>query len=168
MPSMFGILISVMMTSYRAPSILFFASCPACTVSTRCPSRRREISSISQIERSSSQTRMLATRTSGGSQRGLRRDHGVAGLFFRASLSGVHAMQSQYHRCSLSRLRTCPHLAFVRLHNLVHNREPQPGTTFEVGLKRLEDLLKLLWSHPRTRIGECDLPFLTDRLHSRT
>src|SRR6266436_5487534 len=59
MPSVWGILISVTTTSYRALSSFFFAASPEFTVSTLWPSRRRAISSISQMERSSSQTRML-------------------------------------------------------------------------------------------------------------
>src|SRR5437867_12241968 len=59
MPLVFGILISVTITSKMALSSFFFASSPELTVSPLCPSRRKEISSIWQIERSSSQTRML-------------------------------------------------------------------------------------------------------------
>src|SRR5438034_10254275 len=59
MPLVFGILISVTITSKIALSSFFFASSPELTVSTLCPSRRKAISSIWQIERSSSQTRRL-------------------------------------------------------------------------------------------------------------
>src|SRR5207244_11257035 len=59
MSLVFGILISVTITSKMALSSFFFASSPELTVSTLCPSRRKAISSIWQIERSSSQTRML-------------------------------------------------------------------------------------------------------------
>src|SRR5437660_1134604 len=60
MPSECGILISLMMTSYSAESSFLIAASPEVTVSTRCPSLRSVISSISQMERTSSQTRMLA------------------------------------------------------------------------------------------------------------
>src|SRR5512146_1702008 len=59
MPLVRGILMSVTMTSNSAVSILRLASSPETTVSTLCPSLRRAMSSTSQIERSSSHTRML-------------------------------------------------------------------------------------------------------------
>src|ERR1700690_4103130 len=63
MPSVCGILMSVTITSKRALSSFFLAASPELTVSTLWPSRRRAMSNISQIERSSSQTRMLPMRS---------------------------------------------------------------------------------------------------------
>src|SRR6266567_9400578 len=174
MPSIFGILMSVMMTSYSAPSILFFAVCPACTVSTRCPSRRREMSSISQMERSSSQTRILATQASSGSgrsRRRLRRDqfpglvcHDGSVVIRRDGPLGIEAAQPQ-HKCgALPRIGSRPNLAFMRLHNLVDDRQPKPGAAFEVGLEGLEDLLDLLRRHARSGVDERNLPVVAQRL----
>src|ERR1700680_257210 len=110
----------------------------------RCPSRRREMSSISQMERSSSQTRMLATASPSGSGQ-------HASLLARVSggdrQAGIEAVQSQYERGSLPRLRACPNLATVRLHNLVNNRQPQAGAALEVRLEGLKDFLDLLRAH---------------------
>src|ERR1700757_1085414 len=150
MPSMFGILISVMMTSYSAPSILFLAFCPAWTVSTRCPSRRKEMSSISQMERSSSQTRMLATPTS-CRRRGCSRSYG---LILRDSSGrngdrplGIKTAQAQDESGALAWFRASPDLAFVGLHDLIHNGQTEARASFEIGLERFENLFDLLRSH---------------------
>src|SRR5215467_5748629 len=169
MPSMFGILMSVMMTSYRAPSILFLAVCPACTVSTRCPSRRKEMSSISQMERSSSQTRMLATRASSRRQRYRLRGmliRGVLGLRGDGFLKGrgavgIELAQSQNKCRSLPRLGSRPDLAFMRLHDLINNGQPKPGAALKIRLEGLENLLDLLRCHSGSGIREGDLPVLS-------
>src|ERR1051325_9161241 len=120
MPSIFGILISVMMTSYSAPSILFFAACPDCTVSTLWPSRRKEMSSISQMERSSSQTRMLAMRTSCSYSGTLLRRRSV---FAACQPLHAEAMHSK-HECGTHPWPGArPYLALMRLHDLVHDCE---------------------------------------------
>src|SRR5712692_6252763 len=62
MPLRLGILMSVTITSKSAESSFLLAASPELTVSTLYPSRRRVISSISQIERSSSQIRILGMR----------------------------------------------------------------------------------------------------------
>src|ERR1700722_13642966 len=113
------------------------------------------MSSVSQMERSSSQTKMLATATpSGGGQH--------ASLIGRVSggdrQAGVEAVQSQHERGSLPRLRPCPDLASMRLHNLVNNGQPQPGAALEVRLKGLKDFFDLLRAHARSGVGEADLP----------
>src|SRR5258708_35698002 len=68
---------SVTTTSYKAASSFFFAASPEFPVSTLCPSRRRAMSSISQIERSSSQTRMLPMDSSYCSGSNLAREGGL-------------------------------------------------------------------------------------------
>src|ERR1700756_1800944 len=169
MPSMLGILISVMMTSYSAPSILFLAFCPAWTVSTRCPSRRREISSISQMERSSSQTRMLATRTS--SRRCSRRLGDRQHVrFIACSVAGSHgvfrvqAAESQDKCRALARLRSGPYFPVVSLYDLVNDRQPQPGASFKVGLEGFEDFFDLLRRHAHSGVHERDLPVIAQGL----
>src|ERR1700688_832511 len=162
MPSMVGILISVMMTSYSAPSILCFATCPACTVSTRCPSRRKEMSSISQMDRSSSQTRMLATATSSGC--GERASLVGRVLFGGDRASCFEAVQAQYEGSSLPGLGSRPDLASMRLHNLVDDSQSEPGTALEVGLKGLEYFFNLLRTHARPGVRESNLPILSERL----
>src|SRR5271165_1739515 len=167
-PSTFGILMSVTITSKSALSILRLAASPPVTVSTLWPSRRRAISSSSQMERSSSQTRMLPTRSScccdgpgcalgcgpvwgRGGSRGCR--HGGNGFF--------HPPQTQHERSAFADFRTGPDLAVVRLHNLVHDGQTESGATFKVGLEGLEDLLRLLRIDAGAGIGEAHLPIRT-------
>src|SRR5580704_1300490 len=159
-PSTPGILMSVTITSKSALSILRLAASPEVTVSTLWPSRRRAISRSSQIERSSSQTRMLPTCGSSRCQgccsyfgsRGCRScelgfDRGRGG----GSVSGgavptvirmgirpgirpdvriLHAAQADYEARSLAELRTYPYFAFVGLHDLVDDGEAESGSAF--------------------------------------
>src|SRR5271168_3035513 len=129
-----------------------FASSPDFTVSTLWPSRRSAISSISQMERSSSQTRILPMGHLRGSSQGmgfLRDNYGTQGLAFtfvdrqRIFRSGKTA-QPQNKFTSLPGLRTGPDLAFVRLHNLIYDRQAQARATFKLRLERLKDLLDQL------------------------
>src|SRR3984957_3867446 len=124
----------------------------------RCPSRRREMSSISQMERSSSQTRILATASPPGCAQ-------CAGVVGRVSggdrQAGIEAVQSQNEGSSLRRSGPCPNLAAVRLHNLIDNRQPEAGAALEVRLKGLKDFLDLLRAHARSRVGESDLPIFS-------
>ena len=48
----------------------------------------------------------------------------------------------------------------MRLHDLVDNRQSQPGTAFEIRLERLEDFLNLLRSHSGSGVRKRDLPFV--------
>src|SRR3984957_10959382 len=172
MPSILGILMSVTITSYRAPSILFFAACPDCTVSTRWPSRRRAISSISQMERSSSQTRMLATHPSSRCDCSLMSEHG--GRSLKGSMRGRRPRQNSFLRIqtpqpqdesrALPRFRARPDLAFVGLHNLINNGQPQASAAFKIRLEGLEDFFRLLRTHSRTGVGESHLPVVAERL----
>src|SRR5580692_2104815 len=107
------------------------------------------MSSISQMERSSSQTRMLAMEASScpGCGRGgpLRHQHP---RFFRQALIsptviaggcalGIKTSQAQNERGSLPWFRSGPHLALMGLDNLVDNREAEAGAAFEIGLEGL-------------------------------
>src|ERR1700719_2196018 len=116
------------------------------------------MSSISQMERSSSQTRMLATATPSGCGQHASLVGRVSG---RDRQAGVEAMQSQHERGSLPRLRPRPDLATVRLHNLVDNRQSQTGAPLEVRLKGFKDFLDLLRAHARAGVGEADLPIFS-------
>src|SRR5579871_4371941 len=122
------------------------------------------MSIISQMDRSSSHTRMLATPTpcsrGDGRQRHARRFHGRAGVDFEVTLSG-EAMQSQNESCALSRLRAGPHFAFMRLHDLIDNGQSKTGPTFEIRLKRLKDLLGLLRRHSGAGVCESNLPIIS-------
>src|SRR3984957_7827553 len=175
MPSIVGILMSVTITSYRAPSILLFAACPDCTVSTRWPSRRKAMSSISQMERSSSQTRILALRSpsrcperrltpllSGGRRAGTR----DGGSHQRQCTIRIQCAQLEDEGGSLARFGACPNFAFMRLHDLINDGQSQAGSAFEIGLERLEDFFSLLRSHSRARVGKGDLPVIADEIES--
>src|ERR1700680_3717430 len=106
------------------------------------------MSSISQMERSSSQTKMLPMRpspprrycASGGEQRrvGLRAG---ACLWSSQSLSRREATQSKHEHAALTQLGAGPNLTFVGLDDLVDNSQTQTGTAFELRLERLEHFL---------------------------
>src|ERR1035438_10238777 len=120
------------------------------------------MSSISQMERSSSQTRMLATPTPSGCGQHASLIRHV--LIRGGGTPGIEAVQPQHERGSLPGLGSSPNLAAMRLHNLIDNRQPQPSTAFEVRLKGLEDFFDLLRTHASSSIGESDLPILSQRL----
>src|SRR6267378_3762741 len=159
-PSTPGILMSVTITSNRALSILRLANSPPVTVSTLWPSRRRAMSSSSQIERSSSQTRMLPTRSSCGCQR----SSGGCGGGGGGSASGalvmrkLHAPQPHYEARALADCRTRPHLALMRLDDLVHDGQAEAGSALKVRLEGFEDFFRLLRVDARTGVGKAHLP----------
>src|ERR1700732_1148557 len=159
-PSTPGILMSVTITSNSALSILRLANSPPVTVSTLWPSRRRAMSSSSQIERSSSQTRMLPTRSSCGCQRssgGCGGGRSASGALV-AVMRILHAPQPHHETRALADCRTRPHLAFMRLDDLVHDGQTEAGSALEVRLEGLEDLFRLLWIYARTGVGKAHLP----------
>src|ERR1035437_4969294 len=129
------------------------------------------MSSISQMERSSSQTRMLATQTSCGCGRsGPRRDRPPS--LIRDTLIGgggpfsIETAQPQDERGSLPWLGARPNLAFMRLHNLVNDSQPEPSASLEVRLEGLEDFFDLLRTHARTGVSESNLPGVPQRFES--
>src|SRR5919109_4484535 len=115
-----------------AESSLRRAASPEVTVSTRWPFLRSAISSISQIERVSSHTRILAMDATcfGGSQFAHLVRCRLRGLGLASSAGDFHCKFGAAARCGLR-----PDLAAVRLHDLVHNRESKPGTAFKARLK---------------------------------
>src|ERR1700688_4921064 len=157
-PSTPGILMSVTITSNSALSILRFAASPPVTVSTLWPSRRRAMSSSSQIERSSSQTRMLPTRSSCGCQRGSGGCRCGGGSSASGALRILHAPQPHHEAATLADRRTRPHLALMRLDDLVHDGQAEAGSAFKVRLEGLEDFFRLLRVYPRTGVGKAHLP----------
>src|ERR1700734_3113943 len=125
------------------------------------------MSSISQMERSSSQTRMLATQPpfcrGRCKWRGRRRGQGRWGkLLSRQSTDGlpfgVEPAQPQDEIGPLPWLRPRPYFAFVRLHDLVDHCEAEAGAAFKVRLEGLEKFLSLLRGHACSGIRETDLP----------
>src|SRR6266446_6745770 len=172
MPLMFGIFMSVMMTSNSALSSFLLAASPELTVSILWPSRRKAISSISQMERSSSQTRMLAMR-SPSRRRTLRfplpitRRQGLlpcAGSG-RPPCSEIQTPQPKYKGCAFAQPRTRPHFTFMRLRNLIHDRQSESGSSIEPRLERLENLFGLLRAHAVAGISEVNLPVISGGLH---
>src|SRR5579864_125476 len=125
------------------------------------------MSSISQMERSSSQTRILATHPPGrGSQRlghFQRVTLGRRDLLGRYCAFGVETAQSQHKRAALSGLRSGKDLSVMSLHDLVNNREPESGAAFKVRLEGLENLFHLLRRHAGACVGERDLPVVAER-----
>src|ERR1700694_4765873 len=151
---------SVTITSNSALSILRLAASPPVTVSTLWPSRRRAMSSSSQIERSSSQTRILPTRSSCGCQRssGGCRCRGSSASGARLGKRVFHAPQPQHEARTLADFRTRPDLALVRLDNLVHDGQAEAGSAFKVRLEGLEDFFRLLRVDAGAGIGKGHLP----------
>src|SRR5689334_21023279 len=133
MPLMFGILMSVMTTSNRADSSFLFAASPEVTVSTLYPSRRSVISSISQMERSSSQMRMLGMRAFSDQPRW---HVGFSAQILRNRRLFCGLAQLQNKSATLAGFRAHEHLSFMRLHNLIHNRQTEAGSSFELRLER--------------------------------
>src|SRR6266478_1522552 len=171
MPSVWGILISVTTTSYRALSSFFFAASPEFTVSILWPSRRRAISSISQMERSSSHTRMLPMRSTSDPGRGCdafsrrsRSWHFGNAPFLGDAFCNRHPAQPQDENAALPYLGAGPHLAFMRLDNLIHDGQTQPGAAFKLGLEGFKNLLHQLPAHAWSGVGEVDLPVVSDLL----
>src|ERR1700746_1682201 len=156
---------SVITTSYRAPSILRLAASPELTVSTLCPSRRKAMSSISQIERSSSQTRMLAMRSPSRGRCGSSVRFQTVLQNFIADTHGnryvgneAEAAQTKNKRGSFAQPRARPDLSFMGLRDLLDDRKPETGSTFKPRLERLKNFLGLLRAHAVTGIGKADLP----------
>src|SRR5689334_20875300 len=137
MPLVCGMRISLTTTSNSAASIFFFALSPDATVSTLCPSLRRAISSISQIERSSSTTSTLPT--SPPSRRDRR--HG----FILRRHGGILQRDGKLRPFSVRGRHL--HLALVRLHHLVHDRQSQASATRETRLERLKHFFHLVPAH---------------------
>src|SRR5215469_4140783 len=146
-----------------AASSFFFAASPEFTVSTLWPSRRRAMSSISQMERSSSEIRILPMDPSGGRSVRVRRSGGmklgeVAGFGAGPGPGSIDAPQPHYEDAALPRLGPRPDCAFVRLHNLVNDGQSQSRATLELRLEGFEDFFDHLRTHPGPGIGEADLP----------
>src|SRR4051794_25884446 len=101
----------------------------------RWPSLRSAISSTSQIERSSSHTRMLAMRHL--RQRGLC---AALRLLRRLCLLDLDPELGAFAGRG-------PHrdLAVVRLHDLVNDRQTQSGAALKPRLVGLKDFFDLLW-----------------------
>src|SRR5580692_4436179 len=120
------------------------------------------MSSISQIERSSSQTKMLPTRSSCCGRRRVeeRRGRLICGHYWgrRQTLTPHEATQAKHKHAPLAQLGARPDLAFVGLDDLVDDRQTKTRATFELRLKRFEYLLDELLAHSRASIGEIDLP----------
>src|SRR6476646_3490584 len=138
---------SVTITSYKAPSILRLAASPEFTVSMRWPSRRRAMSSTSQMERSSSQIRMLPMEPtpSHGRLGRTRLAFSRCGCRYceRAcgSLSRRRPPEVEREFGALPRVRADRDLASVRLHDLVHNGQAQTRSALKTRLERLKHLL---------------------------
>src|SRR6185437_10556013 len=148
-----------------------FASSPDFTVSTLWPSRRRAMSNISQMERSSSHTRMLPMRSTSPARRnrfpGLGKEFWLRSRRFgRQALYRRQAAQPEHEDAALSNSGARPHFAFMRLYDLIYDGQAQSGAAFELRLEGLEDFLHQLPAHAWTGIGEVDLPVLT-RLFQR-
>src|SRR5882724_8381039 len=158
---MVGMRKSVTITSNKAESILRLASSRLLTVSTLYPCLRKSISSTWQRERSSSQTRMLATRASylhSGTRVGACLGRIAGGdrnflLGLRESL-----LQIDDEVSTRAWLRLHRYLGVMCLQDLIHDRQTQSGATAEAGMEGLENLLHLRLRNAGAGVGEADLP----------
>src|SRR5206468_5348513 len=120
------------------------------------------MSSISQIERSSSQIRILGMSAFSDQlcRRGLvtRGRHHLQRRSLRQLGCLADLSDAKHERATLARLRTHPHFTFMRLHNLVNDGQTESGSTFELRLKRLEDLFRHLRAHTGTSVGKTEFP----------
>src|SRR5262249_19305525 len=124
------------------------------TVSTRCPSLRREISSISQMERWSSQTRMLAMR-----HLRVYRTWGRLGLRLRGP--GMEDFQHKFRAAARPGLHV--NLGAVGLHDLIDNRQAKPGAAFKMRLEGFEDLFRQVRRDARTSVTNADAQKIAHR-----
>src|SRR5947207_10848768 len=122
------------------------------------------MSSISQIERSSSQMRILGMRAlpnqlspGGFGYRLLRRER-------KCRFNGLS--HPQYERTAVFLLRSDKYFALVRLHNLVNDRQAKPGAALESRLERLEYFFHHLRIHARTSISKAELPLMLHFLNA--
>src|SRR5689334_9366538 len=122
------------------------------------------MSSISQMERSSSQMRMLGMRSLPDQPlrrvaiavRPRRVGHRLGFTLFRRLLRATAQAQ---HKCTtLPGLGPCPYLAFMRLNNLVNNRKTQTSASLKLGLERLEYLFDHLGTHAGAGVRKRELP----------
>src|SRR3984957_1931425 len=123
------------------------------------------------MERSSSQTRILATRSPFGRSscqlHGRSRSSGIADRWRAVHVPfRVTPTQPQYESGSLLWLRSCPHFAFMGLHDLVNHRQAKACAALEVGLEGFEDLFRLLRSHSCSSVRTADLPVVFQRFDS--
>src|SRR5260370_21386128 len=128
------------------------------------------MSSISQMERSSSQTRMLAMPPAF-----CRRSHQVRGnsrlQYWRCDDLGgtiagggpfcIEPPQPENESGSLPRLGAGPDLAFMRLHDLVDHRQAETGAAFKARLEGVENLFRLLQRHSCASVRKTDLPVVS-------
>src|SRR5882724_4790325 len=181
MPLALGMRISVTTTSYNADSILDLAASPEFTVSTRWPSRRSVMSRSSQMERSSSATRMLPTSTSfvgtppvrtcgcgagGYVQHDASRARGFGCLFALVQcLVGFFATQEQAEIGPAAGAGSCCDSSVMCLHNLVDNGESQTRADMILILEGLKNAQGLLLCEGIAGVGNLDFPTVLPIFH---
>src|SRR5690349_11016695 len=69
--------------------------------------------------------------------------------------------EAQYHLGARALLRTHLNICIVRLHDLVHDRQPQPRSPLELRLERLEYLLQMTMRNSDARVFERHSPSVT-------
>src|SRR5215831_2680508 len=112
------------------------------------------MSSISQIERWSSQTRMLAMQHLGF--------HHQPSVF---AFGGFGVQQFQDKLRAPARRRPRPNPGAVGLDDLIDNRQAQAGPAFKLRLKRFEDLVGNLGRNTRSGIGDAYAPVVARALY---
>src|SRR5262249_55916222 len=114
------------------------------------------MSSISQMERWSSQTRMLAMRhlRVHGSWRTLR-----VGLHLRGP--GMEDFQHKFRAAARPGLHV--NLGAVGLDDLIDNRQAKPGAAFKMRLEGFEDLFRQVRRDARTSVTNADAQKIAHR-----
>ena len=156
MPSVFGILMSVMITSNIAPSSFFLAASPPIDglnlVAVAAQGDFQHLADGALVVANEDVTHapllppLPRSRSFSGRLRGV------------SASSARRAMQTQHKLASLSQFRACPDFTVVGLHDLVHNGQAESGAAFELRLEGLENFVHDLRIYTRAGIGEADVP----------
>src|SRR5437016_3760347 len=113
-----------------------------------------EMSSISQMERWSSQTRILAMR------------YTCSHYYWRPTLLHRFGLgQFQNELSALARLRLHGDFGPMRLHDLVNQGQTQARSAFKLRLEWFKDSFQQLRRDARTCVLETELPFFTNSLN---
>src|SRR5260370_29069237 len=98
---------------------------------------------------------MVTTRSSCGCQRsfgGCRCGGSCAGGALVAVMRMLHAPQPHHETRALADRRTRPHLALMRLDDLVHDGQAEASPAFKIRLEGLEYLFRLLRVYSSTGV----------------
>src|SRR5208337_1332671 len=141
--------------SKSAPSSLRLAASTLLATSTRWPSLRKVISSSSQMDFSSSTTRICT----------ISRPASFGALFVACIRPSLHQRKFNHELRALVFLADHRNPPAMRLHDLVNDRQPQPRAPLKIGLQRLKYLGALLRVQANAGVPEGDAQPIRNPLH---